>query len=382
MVGYELLAETQRDLTAEEAAARLRTRPRPIRGRRDGDANRARMRALVFVGAGEMAIGNGRIGRRARARSWSRSARRGSAGPTSMDISAHRAPSAWDGHGSRGRWRDHRGRPRVRSPSVATGRAPLDPGMWALRPVSARSVQRVRAAARSWGCSSTAPTPNAWSSRAAPAVPIPDALSYEHAALVEPFAVALHAVAITPLEPTDDVVIVGAGPIGLLTLLAVRRRGAGSVAITDRSPHRLGDGPVARGRPGDRRERRRSGCGGPIGDGRSGRGRRVRGGRDHRDRGAVAGRRPDRRARDVDRQLRADRRAADAGHGDPRADAARLVHLRGRVRGGDRPSRPAGGRRAPDRADRPARRRAGPVPTAWARAPSRRSRSSSMPDAG
>jgi L-iditol 2-dehydrogenase len=71
------------------------------------------------------------------------------------------------------------------------------------------------------------------------AVPIPDALTYEHAALVEPFAVALHAVAITPLEPTDDVVIVGAGPIGLLTLLAVHLRGARSVAITDRSPHRL-----------------------------------------------------------------------------------------------------------------------------------------------
>jgi L-iditol 2-dehydrogenase len=74
---------------------------------------------------------------------------------------------------------------------------------------------------------------------AALAVPIPDALSLEHAALVEPFAVALHAVAITPLEPTDAVVIVGAGPIGLLTLLAVRRRGARFVAITDRSQHRL-----------------------------------------------------------------------------------------------------------------------------------------------
>jgi L-iditol 2-dehydrogenase len=74
---------------------------------------------------------------------------------------------------------------------------------------------------------------------AALAVPIPDGLSYEHAALGEPFAVALHAVAITPLEPTDDVVIVGAGPIGLLTLLAVRRRGARSVTITDRNSHRL-----------------------------------------------------------------------------------------------------------------------------------------------
>ncbi len=74
---------------------------------------------------------------------------------------------------------------------------------------------------------------------AALAAPIPDALTHEHAALVEPFAVALHAVAITPLEPGDDVVIVGAGPIGLLTLLAVRRRGARFVAITDRSSHRL-----------------------------------------------------------------------------------------------------------------------------------------------
>ena len=34
-------------------------------------------------------------------------------------------------------------------------------------------------------------------------------------------------------------VIVGAGTIGLLTLLAARLRGAGSVVVTDRSPHRL-----------------------------------------------------------------------------------------------------------------------------------------------
>jgi L-iditol 2-dehydrogenase len=71
------------------------------------------------------------------------------------------------------------------------------------------------------------------------AVPIPDSLSFEEAALAEPLAVALHAVAITPLEPSDAVAIVGAGPIGLLTLLALRLRGVRSVAITDRSPHRL-----------------------------------------------------------------------------------------------------------------------------------------------
>jgi L-iditol 2-dehydrogenase len=44
---------------------------------------------------------------------------------------------------------------------------------------------------------------------------------------------------ITPFALMDSVVIVGAGPIGLLTLLAARRRGAGSIIVTDRDPHRL-----------------------------------------------------------------------------------------------------------------------------------------------
>ena len=49
----------------------------------------------------------------------------------------------------------------------------------------------------------------------------------------------MHAVNITPFELMDFVVIVGAGPIGLLTLLAARQRGAGSIIVTDRDPHRL-----------------------------------------------------------------------------------------------------------------------------------------------
>jgi L-iditol 2-dehydrogenase len=74
---------------------------------------------------------------------------------------------------------------------------------------------------------------------AALAVRLPPSVPYDVAALVEPLAVALHAVAITPIEPSDRVVIVGAGAIGLLTLLAVRQRGVAWVAITDRSTHRL-----------------------------------------------------------------------------------------------------------------------------------------------
>jgi L-iditol 2-dehydrogenase len=68
---------------------------------------------------------------------------------------------------------------------------------------------------------------------------LPDTLGYEDGALVEPLAVAMHAVNITPFELMDFVVIIGAGPIGLLTLLAARHRGAGSIIVTDRDPHRL-----------------------------------------------------------------------------------------------------------------------------------------------
>jgi L-iditol 2-dehydrogenase len=68
---------------------------------------------------------------------------------------------------------------------------------------------------------------------------LPANLSWEHGALVEPLAVALHAVNMTPLNLMESVLVVGAGPIGLLALLAARLKGAGSVIVTDRSRHRL-----------------------------------------------------------------------------------------------------------------------------------------------
>jgi L-iditol 2-dehydrogenase len=68
---------------------------------------------------------------------------------------------------------------------------------------------------------------------------LPDDLSFEDGAWTEPLSVALHAVAITPLNQQDTVVVVGAGPIGLLTVQAAKIKGAGTVIVTDRSPHRL-----------------------------------------------------------------------------------------------------------------------------------------------
>jgi L-iditol 2-dehydrogenase len=70
-------------------------------------------------------------------------------------------------------------------------------------------------------------------------VPLPNSLSYEQGAIVEPLAVAMHAVNITPLDPVDTVVIVGAGAIGLLTLMVARHSGAGTIIVTDQDPHRL-----------------------------------------------------------------------------------------------------------------------------------------------
>lgn len=70
-------------------------------------------------------------------------------------------------------------------------------------------------------------------------LPLPDTLSYADGAMIEPLAVAMHAVNRTPFDLMDFVVVIGAGAIGLLTLLASRLRGAGSIVVTDRNDHRL-----------------------------------------------------------------------------------------------------------------------------------------------
>ena len=69
--------------------------------------------------------------------------------------------------------------------------------------------------------------------------PKPAGLSWQRAALCEPLAVTLHAARITPINPMEKVAVIGAGPIGLLTMLAARLKGAGTVIVTDRSAHRL-----------------------------------------------------------------------------------------------------------------------------------------------
>ena len=69
--------------------------------------------------------------------------------------------------------------------------------------------------------------------------PLPAELSWEQGALVEPLAVGMHAINLMPLQLLDTLVILGAGTIGLTTLLAARMKGAGKIIVTDMSEHRL-----------------------------------------------------------------------------------------------------------------------------------------------
>lgn len=69
--------------------------------------------------------------------------------------------------------------------------------------------------------------------------PLPDHLTYEQGAFAEPLGIALHAVNNTPFNPTDTIVIVGAGPIGLLAMLAARHKGVARIIVTDRIASRL-----------------------------------------------------------------------------------------------------------------------------------------------
>ncbi len=62
---------------------------------------------------------------------------------------------------------------------------------------------------------------------------LPATTSTEEGALVEPLAVALHAVALSGLKAGDRVLIMGAGPIGLAAAYWARRHGATRVAVSD-----------------------------------------------------------------------------------------------------------------------------------------------------
>lgn len=62
---------------------------------------------------------------------------------------------------------------------------------------------------------------------------IPDEVSFTRAAMVEPVAVAAHAVDLSPMVWNDTAVVVGAGMIGLFVIQVLRSRGCGEVIAVD-----------------------------------------------------------------------------------------------------------------------------------------------------
>ncbi len=70
-------------------------------------------------------------------------------------------------------------------------------------------------------------------------VALPADISLEHAALVEPTAVAVHDVRRAELAPGEKALVVGGGPVGLLIALVARREG-GDVQIVELDPYRRG----------------------------------------------------------------------------------------------------------------------------------------------
>jgi len=67
---------------------------------------------------------------------------------------------------------------------------------------------------------------------------IPDHMTWEQAALVEPAAVAVHAVRQSELRIGDSVAVFGTGPIGLLVIQAAKAAGASKVIAVEVSPER------------------------------------------------------------------------------------------------------------------------------------------------
>ena len=68
--------------------------------------------------------------------------------------------------------------------------------------------------------------------------PLPESVSSQAGALVEPFAVGLHAVRQGSVANGDTVVVLGAGPIGLATLQAAVADGAGRVFVLEMADSR------------------------------------------------------------------------------------------------------------------------------------------------
>jgi 2-desacetyl-2-hydroxyethyl bacteriochlorophyllide A dehydrogenase len=88
------------------------------------------------------------------------------------------------------------------------------------------------------GVDTTGSLQSSWTVPAFTVHTLPSGLDLKTAALVEPLAVACHDVKMGAVQPGELVVVIGAGPIGMLVSLVARHRGA-RVVISEVNPFRI-----------------------------------------------------------------------------------------------------------------------------------------------
>ncbi|KAL2826778.1 chaperonin 10-like protein [Aspergillus cavernicola] len=68
---------------------------------------------------------------------------------------------------------------------------------------------------------------------------VPDDLGLDEGVIFEPLAVAVHGLRLAKLKPGQDVIVLGAGPVGLLSCAVAREFGAGRIIAVDLNEDRL-----------------------------------------------------------------------------------------------------------------------------------------------
>ena len=89
------------------------------------------------------------------------------------------------------------------------------------------------------GCQTTGAMAEYVAVPAAKTILLPDDVTWDQAALAEPLAVGVHAVRVAQISPGANILILGAGTIGLMTMQAAKAMGAGRVMVTDLRQDRL-----------------------------------------------------------------------------------------------------------------------------------------------
>src|SRR5205823_2867470 len=69
-------------------------------------------------------------------------------------------------------------------------------------------------------------------------LPLPSGISFDEATLAEPLAIAMHSLSLASIGPGETVAVLGAGPIGLMTIAALRAGGAGKIWAVEPVAHR------------------------------------------------------------------------------------------------------------------------------------------------